>query len=73
MLLTATEPEVFVSTMTTFLSDSYDSLEETLTHMKILKLNIYPVENFIDCCAAILVDAEILESARAFKPENRFV
>ena len=34
--LTATGPEVFVSTMTTFLSYYYDDLEETLTHMKSL-------------------------------------
>ena len=68
--LTATGPEVFVATMTTFLSDSYDALEETLNHMKSLKLNSYPGENFIDCCAAILVDAERLESAGAFNPEH---
>ena len=37
--LTATVPEVFFATMTTFLSDSHDALEETLTHMKSLKLN----------------------------------
>ena len=43
--LTTTGSEVFVATMTTFLSDSYDYLEETLTHMKILKLKIYPGEN----------------------------
>ena len=36
--LIATVTEVFVATMTTFLSDSYDALEETLTHMKSLKL-----------------------------------
>ena len=40
--LTATGPEVFVATMTTFLSGYYDSLDETLTHMKSLKLKIYP-------------------------------
>ena len=51
MPLTATGPEVFVATMTTFLSDSYDALEETLNHMKSLKLKIYPGENVTDCCA----------------------
>ena len=70
MLLKATGPEVFVATMTTFLSDSYDTLEETLNHMKSLKLKIYPGENVTDCLAAILVDAERLESAGAFKPEH---
>ena len=56
--------------MTTFLSDSYDSLEDNLNHMKSLKLKSYPGDNVTDCCAAILVDAECLESAGAFKPEN---
>ena len=36
--LTSTRPEFFVATMTTFISDSYDSLEETLTHTMSLKL-----------------------------------
>ena len=40
--LTATGPEVYVAIMTTFLSDSYDALEETLNHMKSLKLKSYP-------------------------------
>ena len=40
--LTATEPEVFVATVTKFLSDSYDALEETLNHMNSLKLKSYP-------------------------------
>ena len=68
--LTATGPEVFVVAMTTFLSDSYDALDETLNHMRILKLKSYPGDNVTDCCAAILVDAERLESAGAFKPEH---
>ena len=68
--LTATGPEVFVAIMTTFLSNSYDALEETLNHMKSLKLKSYPGDNVTDCCAEILVDAERLESAGAFKPEQ---
>ena len=68
--LIETGPEVFVATMTTFLSEYYDALEETLTHMNILKLKSYPGENFTDCCAEILVYAERLESAGAFKPEH---
>ena len=68
--LTATVHEVFFAIMTTFLSDSYDALEETLNHMKSLKLKIYPGENVTDCCAAILVDAERLESVGAFKPDH---
>ena len=46
--LAATVPEVFFATMNTFLSDSCDALEETLTHMKSLKLKIYPGENVTD-------------------------
>ena len=68
--LTATGPEVFVATMTTFLSDSHDDLEENLNHMKSLKLKRYPGENVTDCCAAILVDAERLKSAGPLKPEH---
>ena len=68
--LTARGPEVYVAIMATFLSDSDDVLEETLNHMKSLKLNSYPGENVTDCCAAILVDAERLESAGAFRPDH---
>ena len=67
---TATGPEVSVATMTTFLSNSYGALEETLTHMKSLKLKFYPLENVTDFCAAILVDSEHLDSARSFKPNH---
>ena len=70
MPLIATGPEVYFAIMTTFLSDSYDALEETLKHMKSLKLNSYPGENVADFCAAILVDYERLESAGVFKPEH---
>ena len=48
MPLTATGTEVFVSTMNTFLSDSYDDLEETLTNMKSLKLKSYPGDKVTD-------------------------
>ena len=70
MPLTATIPEVFVSKMTTFISDSYDTLEETLTHMKIIKLKSYPGGDITDFCVEILVYAERLESTRDFKPEH---
>ena len=56
--------------MTTFLSDSYDALEDTLNNIKSHKLKSYPGENVTDFCAAILVDNERLESAGAFKPEH---
>ena len=38
--------------------------------MKSLKIKSYPGENVTDSCAAILVDAERLESAGAFKPDH---
>ena len=70
VMLTETRPEVLVATMTTFISNSYDDLGETLTHMKILKLKSYLGENVTDYCAAILVDAESLVSDGAFKTEH---
>ena len=36
LLLTATGPEVFVSAMSTFISVSYDTLEDSFTNMKSL-------------------------------------
>ena len=68
VLLTATGPEVSVSAMTKFISNSYDALEETLTQIKSIKLKMYPGENVTDCCAEILVGDEILESAGTFNP-----
>ena len=68
--LTATVPEIFFAAMTTFIYGYYDTLQETLNHMNILKLKSYPWDNVTDCCAEILVDDELLESARAFKPEH---
>ena len=68
--LTASGPEVFFVTMTAFLSNYYDTLEDTLTHTKSLKLKSYPGENVTDCCSATLVYSERLESAGAFNPEN---
>ena len=57
VLLTETGTEVFVATMTTFLSDSYDALEETITQIKSLKLKSYTGDNVTYLCAEILVDA----------------
>ena len=63
-------PDVFVATMTTFLSDCYDASKETLTYMKSLKLYIYPGENSTDFCATILVDSKRLHSSWAFNNEH---
>ena len=54
--LTATGPEVYVSTMTTIISDSYYSLVGTLNHMKNLKLKDRPVKDVADCYDEILVN-----------------
>ena len=68
--LTATRPEVSVATTTIFLSDSFEALEETLTHMKSFKLKSYPGDNVIDFCAKILVDLKNFQSAMTSKPGN---
>ena len=68
--LTATGPAVYVTTMKIFLSDYYDTLEKTITHKKSLKIKSYTEENVADCCAAILVYVDRLESAGAFKSEH---
>ena len=70
VLLIETGPEVFVATMTTFISDSYDASEETLNHMKSLKLKNYPGENIKYFCAELLVNAERLESSGALNPDH---
>ena len=67
---TATVPEVYVATMNNVLSDSYDSLVYTLNHMKSIKLKDYMGGNVADCCYAILIDIERLDSARAFNPKH---
>ena len=69
-MLTETRPEVFVTTMTTLISNYYDYLEDNIIHMKSIKLKSYLGDNVKDCCAAILVDYERLESDGAFKPEH---
>ena len=53
VLMTATIPEVYVSTLTIFLSNSYYDFKETLTHMKSLKINIYIGETVTDYSADI--------------------
>ena len=68
--LTSTGPEVYVATMTTVLSDSYDYLVYALNHTNSLKLKYYPGEIVTDYCDAILVDMERLESAGAFNTEH---
>ena len=61
-----TGPEVFVATMITVLYNSYAYLVETLNHMKGLKLKYHTWDNVKDCCDAVLLDADRLESAGAF-------
>ena len=66
--LTATGPKVYVATINTVLSHSYDSFVKTLNHMNSLKLRDCSGENVVYCYYATLVDDERLESARAFNP-----
>ena len=63
MSLKTSVHEVYVASITTFIFGCYNSLEETLTHMKSLKLKSYTVDNVTYFCAAILVDAERLDNA----------
>ena len=67
MPLIETEPEVYVAIITTFLSNSYDDLEETLTHTESIKLKSYPGDKVEDFCTAIFIDSECLESARVLQ------
>ena len=70
MPLTENGSEVFVATMTTFFSNSYDALEETLTPMKSTKLKSHPGENVTYLCTEILVDVECLGNSGSLKPEH---
>ena len=70
MALTETVHAVFVATMTKFISNHYEALEETLTHMKCLKLKNCSGEKVTYLFNAILVDTERLESSGIFKPEH---
>ena len=68
--LKSTGPGVYVTTMTTFLSDSYYSLVDTLNHTKRLKTRDLPGGEVADCYDAILANVDSLDSARAFKPDH---
>ena len=68
--LTKTRPKVYVATITTIIYNSHGSLVETLNHMRNQKVKDHPGGNVADCCDTILIDAERLESAGAFKPKH---
>ena len=68
--LTATGNEVYVDTITTVLSHSCYSLKETLTHLNCLKLKDRQGDNVAQLCAEILVNANRIESAEAFKTQR---
>ena len=70
MLITETIPEVYVSTMTTFISNSYCDFKETHTHTKSLKLKSFPVETVTDYSDAILLDSERLDISRDFNTDH---
>ena len=68
--LTATGNEVYVTTVTTIISNSYYSLVDNLNHTKNQKLKYHPSKDAVDCYNTILVNVERLESSGAFKPEH---
>ena len=64
--LTATGPKVYVATMIAILSGLYVSLDETLNHMKSIKLKDRTGENDADYCDEIWVGDERLDSVVTF-------
>ena len=68
--LTSTGPEVYFTTMTTIISDSYYYLVNTLNHVNNLKLKDNLGRDVAYCYNTILVNVESLESYKAFKPES---
>ena len=49
--------------MITIVSDFYDSLEATLTHMKNIKLGYFPIEYISEWCESTVSDTNRLDSA----------
>ena len=68
--LIETGPELYVATMTTVISYSCYSQEQTNTHINCLKIKDHPGENVADLCNAILVDADHLVSTIYFKTKH---
>ena len=62
--------EVYVATMTIFISNSYGNFEDTINHLKSIKLKRHLGENVKNWCAAILIDTERLKSGRVFNPDH---
>ena len=70
LTMIATEPWVYVATITTGISYLCSDLEDTINHLKSFKLNSYPVDNVQYLFAEILVNSDHLESVRAFKTDK---
>ena len=70
MTLTSTKPEVYIESMTIFISCLYISLEGAINHLNTIKINSYPLDNVEYFYDEILVDVEHIVGARVFKPEN---
>ena len=68
--LTATRTEVYIDTMNIFMSYSYSSLQGTINHLNIVKIESYPSDNVAYSCDDILVDFYHLESYGELKPEH---
>ena len=70
MTLPKTGTEVYVTTMTTFLYESYNYLENKMNHLKNIKLKSFPGDKVADLRAAILVDSEHLKSDGEFNTKH---
>ena len=68
--ITADGSEFYVTTMKTFLYDSYEALNNTLTHMNSLNIKSFTGENITYFWSSILVYSERLESSADFNPEH---
>ena len=64
--ITASGPEIFMTTATVCFSESYDALEQTKIELETIKLKDFPIKNVQDCVAKILDLCESLESRGAF-------
>ena len=62
--------EVYVTTMKTFLYESYNYLENNMNHLKNIKLKSFPGDKVADLRAAILVDSEHLKRDGEFNTKH---
>ena len=68
--LTATGPRVYVATIKTAISDSWNNLEYNINNLNSIKLKSYLGDNDTYLCAKILVDDEQLGSDGELNPDH---